>query len=141
MASLSTVYGTTQTITVTGLGTLANGSSATSAAIDNTSDLFLDALAEIVIDTASGATAAGYIEIYVKGSIDNTDYDDDNNDKWVGTINLVTAGALTRKRIVSVAASFGGAMPAYWQVRIKNSSGAAFTNGTLQVRGVKAQAV
>ena len=141
MANLSTVYGSTQTITVTGLGTLANGSSATSAAIDNTSDLFLDALAEVVIDTGSGATAAGYIEIYVKGSIDGTDYDDDNNDKWCGTINLVTAGALTRKRIVSVASAFGGSMPAYWQVRIKNTSGAAFTNGTLQVRGVKAQAV
>jgi hypothetical protein len=134
-------YGTTQTINVTGLSTLANGSSATSDAIDNTGNLFLDALVELVVDTATGASATGYIEIYIKGSIDGTDYDDDNNDKWAGTLNLVTGGALTRKRIVSVASAFGGAMPAFWQVRIKNTSGAVFSSGVLQIRGVKAQAV
>jgi hypothetical protein len=138
---LKSVYGTATTITVTGLATLANASSATSDAISNTSDLFLDSLVEVVIDTASGATATGYIEIYIKGSVDGTDYDDDSNDKWIGTINLVTAGVATRKRISSVAASFGGAMPPFWKVRIKNVSGAAFTSGAVQVRGIKAQSV
>lgn len=138
---LKTVYGTTTTITTTGLATLANATSATSDAIDNTTDLFLDALVELVVDTGSGATATGYVEIYVKGSVDNTDYDDDSNDKWIGTLNLVTAGVATRKRVSSVAASFGGAMPPYWKVRIRNVSGAALTTGTVQVRGIKAQAV
>lgn len=141
MADLKTTYGSTTSITVTGLSTLANATSATSAAIDNTSDLFLDALVELVVDTASGATATGYVEIYIKGSVDGTDYDDDNNDKWAGTLNLVTAGVATRKRVVSAAASFGGTLPPFWMVRIRNVSGAAFTAGTVQIRGVKAQAV
>ena len=138
---LRAVYGSTTTVTVSGLATLANATSATSDAIDNTSNLFLDALVEVVADTASGASASGYIEIYAKGSVDGVDYDDDNNDKWVGTINLVTGGVATRKRVVSVAASFGGSLPPFWKVRIRNVSGAALTAGTVQYRGVKAQSV
>lgn len=141
MAEVKNLYGTTTTVTVTGLGTLADVTSATSAVIDNTTDLFLDALVEIVVATAAGALATGYVEIYAKGSIDNTDYDDDNNDKWLGTLSLVTAGAATRRRIVSVASGFGGAMPAYWQLRIRNATGAAFTSGTVQYRGIKVQSV
>lgn len=140
MAEIATLYGSATTITVTGLATLANGSSATSPTIDNTTNLFLDALLEIETATASGASATGYVEIFIKASIDGTDFDDDNNDKWAGTTNLVTGGAATRRRIVSIASSFGGAMPPYWQVRIKNTTGAAFTAASVLYRGIKAQA-
>jgi hypothetical protein len=143
MAEVKNLYGTTTAMTATGLATLADNGSVTSAAVDNTTDLFLDALVELVVATGAAATATGYIEIYAKGSVDNTDYDDDNNDKWLGTLSLVTAGAATRKRIVSVASGFGGAMPPYWQIRIRNLSGggAALTSGTLSYRGVKVQSV
>lgn len=140
MASIEAVYGSVTAVSVTGLATLANGSSATSEAIDNTSNRFLDALLEVEVATASGATATGYIEIHIKGSVDGVDFDDDNNDKWAGTINLVTAGAATRRRIVSIASSFGGAMPPYWRLRVRNASGAAFTTASVGYRGVKAQA-
>lgn len=140
MANITVLYGSSATITVTGLTTLANGSSATSPVMDNTSDLNLDALIEVEVATASGATAAGYIEIFIKGSVNGTDFDDDNNDKWAGTIALVTAGVATRRRIVSVASSFGGAMPPYWQLRVRNASGAAFTAASVLYRGIKAQA-
>jgi hypothetical protein len=141
MANIEALYGSATTISVTGLATLANGSSATSATIDNTSDLFLDAVLEVEAATASGAIATGYIEIHIKGSVDGTDFDDDNNDKWAGTINLVTAGVATRRRIVSIASSFGGAMPPFWRVRIRNTSGAAFTAASVAYRGIKAQAI
>jgi hypothetical protein len=140
MANITALYTSATTLTVTGLTTLANGSSATSPIIDNTADLNLDALIEVEVATASGATATGYVEIYIKASVDGTDFDDDNNDKWAGTVNLVTAGVATRRRIISVASSFGGAMPPYWQIRIRNASGAAFTAGSVLYRGIKAQA-
>jgi hypothetical protein len=140
MANITALYGSSTTITVTGLATLANGSSATSPIIDNTGDLNLDALIEVEVATASGATSTGYVEVYIKASVNGTDFDDDNNDKWAGTINLVTAGAATRRRLVSVASSFGGAMPPYWQIRVKNSTGGAFTAASVLYRGIKAQA-
>ena len=140
MANITALYGSSTTVTVTGLATLANGSTVTSPTIDNTSDLNLDALVEIEVATASGATATGYVEIFIKASVNGTDFDDDNNDKWAGTVNLVTAGVATRRRMVSVASSFGGAMPPYWQIRIRNSTGGAFTAATVLYRGIKAQA-
>jgi hypothetical protein len=139
LASLQLTYGNSATITVTGLGTLANGLSATSPVQDNTTDLDLDKLVEFIVTTSAGSTAAGFVEIYIKGSIDNTDFDDDQNDKWAGTVSLGTANAVTRKRIISVASCFGGSMPPYWQIRIRNATGAAFASASVQVRGVKAQ--
>ena len=141
MASVNLTYATAATLTVTGLATLANAASAVSGTVDNTTNLYMDALVEVIVDTGSGATASGYVEVWVKGSIDNVDFDDDPNDKWIGSVTLVVAGADTRKRVMSVAAAFGGVMPPYWQIRIRNVSGAALTAGSVAYRGVKLQTV
>lgn len=141
MAEIKFLYGTATTLTVTGLATLANATSATSATVTNTTTSQLDALAEVVVTTASGATATGIVEIWAKGSIDGTDFDDDSNDKWIGSIAMAAAGIQTRKRIVSVAAGFNGTMPPYWQIRIRNATGGAFTAGTVSYVGVTAQSV
>jgi len=137
--TLSLQYATAQSLTVAGLGTLANGSSATSVAIDNTSSLYVDVLLEVVVTTASGATATGIAEVYAKASIDNSDFDDDTNDRWIGSVALAAAGAGTYKRILPVAEAFGGTMPPYLQVRIKNSTGAALAAGTVSYMGATAQ--
>ena len=142
MAVIKSGYQTgTTVLTLSGLTTLANGSSTTSATVDNTSDQYLDVLVETIATTASGAVATGIVEIYGKGSIDNTDFDDDANDKWLGSIILGAAGVQTRKRVVSISAGFGGAMPPFYQIRIRNSSGAALTDGSVSVRGILAQTV
>lgn len=138
MAAINLQYGTTTAATIT-LAALANAGSANSTAIDNTTNLFIDILLEVVVTVAAGATATGTVEIYAKGSIDNSDYDDDTNDKWIGTIGFAAAGAGTYKRIVPVAPAFGGSLPAYVQVRIRNVSGAALTSGTVSYRGVSMQ--
>jgi hypothetical protein len=130
VAEIKTLYGSAQTLTISGAATLANSSSVTSPAVDNTTTNYLDVLAEIQVTTGTGATLTGYVEIWLKGSIDNTDFDDDVNDKWVGTIAMAAAGAQTRKRVVSLAAGFNGSMPNYWQLRIRNVSGGALGSGT-----------
>lgn len=142
MAELKLLYQTSATsLTVTGIGTLANGSSATSATVDNTTTLFVDVKLELVLATAAGATATGTIEIWAKESIDNTDFDDDPNDKLVAVVVLAAAGVQTRKRIVSLASVFGGTIPPYWQVRIRNATGAAFTSASAAYRGATLQSV
>lgn len=142
MAEIKQLYSGAQTLTVTGLATLANAASATSATVNNTTTNYLDVLVEVVVTTASSGTlATGVVEIWAKGSIDNTDFDDDSNDKWIGTISMAAAGAQTRKRIVSVAAGFSGTLPPYFQIRIRNAVGGAFTAGTVSYVGVTAQSV
>lgn len=135
MATYNLSYGTTTSLTVTGIGTLANGSSATSATVDNTTNLFLDVKVELVFATASGATATGTVELWAKESIDNSDFDDDTNDKLVGVVAMAAAGVQTRKRVFSLASVFGGAVPPYWQIRVRNATGGAFTSATVSYRG------
>lgn len=141
MAEVKLLYGTGTSLTVTGIGTLANGSSAISATVDNTTNLFMDVKVELVFATASGATATGTVEIWAKESIDNTDFDDDPNDKLAAVCVLAAAGVQTRKRVVSLASVFGGTIPPYWQVRIRNATGAAFTSASATYRGATLQSV
>lgn len=143
MAELRPVYATAATLTISGLGSLANSTSVTSSAVNNTADLFLDVLLEVLIATDTGATATGFIEIWAKGSIDGTDFDDDANDKLLGTVNLITAGAATRKRVLSIASAFGGLLPPQWQIRVRNVSGGALaaSGSSISYRGVKAQSI
>ena len=142
MAEIENLYSAATALTVTGLATLANAASVTSATVNNTTTNYLDVLAEIVVTTAStGTLATGIVEIWAKGSIDNADFDDDANDKWIGTVSMAAAGAQTRKRIVSVAAGFSGTLPPYFQIRIRNASGGAFTAGTVSYIGVTVQSI
>jgi hypothetical protein len=59
MANIKTAYGNEATMTVTSLHSLANSPTAgwQSTAVDNTSDLYLDAMVYFVIDFANTAPA------------------------------------------------------------------------------------
>jgi hypothetical protein len=142
MANIQPVYAATATtLTVSGLLGLANGSSATSANVTNTA--YLDVLIFAQITTGSGALATGVIEVYAAGSADGVYFDTVGNDKWIGTMPLVSAGTQVVNRVMSIASSFGGTLPPFWRIRFRNSTGAAF-NGTgcsASYRGVSAQTV
>jgi hypothetical protein len=138
MAAYNLQYGTTTAITVSGLATLANGSSATSATVDNTTNLFIDVLLELTFTTGT-VSATGTVELWAKGSIDNTDFDDDVNDRLIAAVALTGTTAQTRKRVAGLAAAFGGTLPPYWQIRVRNATGAALTAGALSYRGATLQ--
>lgn len=139
MATITPLYSTTTALTVTGLATLASTSSAVSATIDNTAGLWTEIAVEVTITTGASAVANGYLEIRAKASIDNTDFDDNANDRWVGSIVLPVAAGQTLKKIVYVAAAFGGIAPPYVQIRVYNATGAALTAGAASYRGYKLQ--
>ena len=135
MANQTLSYGTTTALTVTGLGTLASNGSATSATVDNTTNLFIDVQGEILFGTSAGAVATGTLELWGKASIDGTDFDDDVNDRLIGVCVLAAANAQSRKRIFSLAAAFGGTIPPYWQIRVRNVTGAPLASGSISYRG------
>jgi hypothetical protein len=139
MANIKPVYGASTALTVTGLSTLANGSTVTSATVTNTD--YLDALVYVTINVGAAALATGVVEVYAVGSTDGTNFDTNANDKWIGTVSLVAAGTQTTNRVMTVAASFGGVMPPSWRVRFRNSTGDALTAATVSYRGVAAQTV
>jgi hypothetical protein len=141
MSEQKLLYGSATSMTIT-LASVINGSSATSSTVDNTVNLFVDVLVELVMTLpATGTVATGTVEVWAKGSVDNSDFDDDVNDRLVGIMVMAAAGAQTRKKVFSLAASFGGTVPPYWQLRVRNATGGTVTSGTLVYRGATLQSV
>lgn len=132
---------TPTSLTVSGLATLANSTSATSATIDNSATGYPEYRFDVTVTTASGAVATGIVEVWVKGSIDNTDFDDDTCDWFVGSIPLAAAGAQTRIKTFGVASSFGGWTPPFLKIRLRNATGAALTAGTVTYIGITSGSV
>lgn len=140
MADLKTKYGTSnQTITLT-IASLANNSARASTALDNSTNVFLDALAQLKVKSnAAGTSSTGYVNIYAYATADGgTTYSDGAtgtdaaitltsppNVKLIGRINVVANATTYKSDPLSVAAAFGGVLPDHWGIIIENKSGAA----------------
>lgn len=157
MADIKAKYGTSnQSITCT-IASLTNNSVRSAAAIDNTSNLFLDALVQVQIKTgASGTTSTGYVNIYAYGTADGgTTYAEGAgtdasitltsppNVRLIGSLNCVANATTYKSEPMSVAAAFGGVLPDHWGIIIENKTGGTLdsTEGNhLKVyQGIQAQ--
>lgn len=155
MSSIKTAYGSNnQAITCT-ITSLANNGQRSSAAIDNTSNLFLDALVTVKIKTnASGTSASGYVAVYAYGTTDGgTTYGGGEsgmgtdagvtlasppNLVLLGIINAV-ANAVTYVRSgMSIAQAFGGVLPDHWGIVVDNRTAATLdaSVGSANYQGV-----
>ena len=158
MADIKTAYAATQTLTVTNLHSL--GSSATagwqSAVVDNTSNLYLDALVQVVLDhanTSPGSSRQSFV--FAFGGIESGVYSNPaswsegtitlvdvtttpQNLRLIGSIPYTTQDEVAESSPMSVAAAFGGVLPPYWGLVIINHSGAAYaaSGNTVKYRPV-----
>lgn len=160
MADIKNKYGTSnQTITIT-LNALASSATAgrASTAVDNTSNVFLDALVSIHIDFPNSAPAndkAIYVYVYgsanggtnYSGGITGTDaaytMDDPTVLRLVGVIPIPTQNKVYYAGPFSIAAAFGGVLPDRWGIYIRNYAGQTLgsTNNAAYYQGVLAQTV
>ena len=144
MADVKLALSTVQTMTVTALNSLASSATAgwQSAVVDNTTDLYEDALLQVVIDGANTAPAnskAAYIFAYAglnttytnpasgsQGAITLLDVTANPQAMpLIGVLPYTTTDEVAESRVMSVAAGFGGVLPPKWGVVIINHSGAA----------------
>jgi hypothetical protein len=137
MTTSSELLTNDQSITCT-LTSLTNGSYQQSAAIDNTSNLYLDAAVFVKIKTASSSTSStGTVNVYAYGSADGgTTYTDGasgsnasmtptspTNLKLIGVINAVANSTTYYGGPFSVASAFGY-LPGKWGIVVLNNTGA-----------------
>jgi hypothetical protein len=123
-----------------GTGLAADGARE-STAIDNSSNLYLDALVQLHVKLAAGSPSGDKaVYVYAYGSEDGTNYTDNatgsdaaitlrtpTNLKLIGAIACPDSGGLTYKsHPMSIAAAFGGVMPRKWGIVIQNKTGVAF---------------
>lgn len=127
-----------QPITCT-VASLTNTSARASTAIDNTTALFLDAIVQIQIKSAAAATSAtGVVNVYAYASTDGgTTYGEGatgtdaaltltvpTNLILIGQLNVVANSTTYKSNPMSVAAAFGGVLPAFWGIVVENQTGA-----------------
>lgn len=146
MADIKTAYGASVNMTVTNLHSL--GSSATagwqSAVVDNSDSAakWLDVLVQVVLDFANTAPGSDKcVYVYAYGGIGTT-YSNPatgsegaitlanistnaQNLRLIGRVEYTTQDEVAESSPMSVAAAFGGVMPAKWGLVIMNFSGAA----------------
>jgi hypothetical protein len=144
MALIEPQYGTGGvTITCT-LTSLASGSAREATAIDNTSNLYLDAYVMLKTKTAAGSIGTDpYIYLYAVGT-------DDSGTTWpdpvtgsdaaitttlntraflLGAVNLAAASTAYRGGPWSVLEAFGGiAIPGKWSIVLLNNCGVALSS-------------
>jgi hypothetical protein len=144
VATIKIGYSAETAMTVTGLASLASSPTAgwQSAVVDNTTDLYLDALVQVVLDfanTAPGASQAAYVYAYgglattysdpasgSQGAITLPDVTTSPNKlRLIGTIPYSVQNEVAESSPMSVCAAFAGLLPPKWGLVIVNHSGAA----------------
>ena len=137
--NIQTKYGSFgQAITCT-LASLSSGSQRQSTAVDNTSNLFTDALVAVQVKTgASSVSATGYVDVYAVGTVDGGATYSGGASGSDGAFSGALASCFKLGRLPtvanattynggpwSVAAAFGGSLPDHWAIVVDNESGAA----------------
>jgi hypothetical protein len=148
MAAVNLSYGAATGLTTSTLSTLASANYATSNAYNCTTTKPIDVLVELAVTTGSVSGVSPQVVLFVISSLNGTNYSSQNTSatdtthdadmKLLGVMPLPTSTASERSPAFSVAAAFGGILPPYFKVVVKNSSGAAFTAGTVQTVEVNA---
>lgn len=160
MADIKSKYGTSnQALTIT-VASLANNGARESTVVDNTSNLFLDALLFLKIKSPAASTAAtGYVNVYAYATADGgTNYTEGatgsdagitlvspTNLRLVGSMSIVADATTYRGGPFSIAAAFGGVMPDKWGIVLENKTGGTLDttggNHSIHYQGVYAQSV
>jgi hypothetical protein len=139
VASIKEAFGTSnQTITCT-ITSLANNGQRGSTVVDNSSNLFTDALVTVRVKTnSSGTSATGTVNVYAYATSDGgSNYTDGvsgsdgastltapPNARLIGVINCVANSATYVGGPFSVAAAFGNVLPEKWGIIVENKTGA-----------------
>lgn len=136
MATIKNIYAAKTAITMT-LTSLANAAAWASTVVDNTTNVYLDAL--LRIQTKGQASGTSTLDVYVYSALADTIYTDGAsgtdgtftaanrfNARYLCSV-LLNAATSAVQFETSVAQAFGGIMPSKWGLIVVNSSGAALS--------------
>jgi hypothetical protein len=138
MATVTLNITNSQPVTIT-IASLANTSTNTSNAIDNSTNKFLSALVQVKLRTGSSGTAStGYCGVFLVRSADGGTTYDDSNKVLIGTVPM-TANNTTY--IATFSTEPFGPLGSHWKVAVYNGTGGALSSTagdhSVQFAGVK----
>jgi hypothetical protein len=149
-------YGASGVAITCTITSLANNGQRQSTAVDNSANLYLDALVVVTVKSAAASTSSsGYVNVYAYGTVDGgTSYSDGAtgtdgsitltvppNMRLIGVINVVANSTTYIGGPLSVAAAFDGILPDHWGIVVENKSGATLdaSVGSAKYQGVQKQ--
>ncbi len=158
--SILSQYGANNQTIACSIASLANNSQRSSDSVDNTSNVFLDALVMVKVKTGGSSVAGtGTVNVYAYGTVDNgTTFTDalagtnsaatlstPPNTPLLGVIVASTNGISCVGGPFSVSQAFGGVLPAKWGIVIENKTGAVLdsteSNHTKLYQGIEGETV
>jgi len=156
MADIKTKYASAASITIS-LATLADSAKRQSDAVDNGSNLYLDAQVQLKVKTGSAVSGDKAVYVYAYGTTDSSGLGYSGgasgsdsassgtlaNTKLIGVISTPASGIAYESDMMSVAAGFGGLLPGKWGLIVENKSGSALdgteSNHVKKYVGITAQ--
>ncbi len=141
MSTLKTQYGSSNQVIAVTINGLASDAKRESAAVDNSTNCFLDALVQLAIatNTASDSTGDKSVYVYAYGTADGgTSYSGNasgsdaafgadpqqlNNCRLIGVVYAPTQNKIYKSDSMSVASAFGGILPQRWGIVVHNKTG------------------
>ena len=151
MATIKSEVQTAAALTVTGFSTLNPASNlyVVSAEMNHATNDPLDVLIDVTATTATTPTGNKQIVVFAKGSIDGTNFGsgpesgtattNESDLHFVGTLPMNDTTA--HRKIFSLAAAYGGVLPARTKLVLKNDLGVTLTAGSVQISEVWGVAV
>ncbi len=159
MADLKQKFGSSnQALTIT-VASLTNSSLRQSAVVDNSSNLFFDAIVSVKLKTnSSGTSSIGYCNVYAYATADggttytggasgsDAAYTADSTNLVLLGIVTMTANSTTYTGTFNLSRAFGyGGIPEKWGIVIENGTGATLDstggNPAILYQGIYAQSV
>lgn len=150
MAVVKQVAGTRTSLTSTNLGTLASATYCVSSVYNNTTNQPLDLMVELTIATTNTPSGNTQCIVFCQASFDNTNFQtgptsgttttDEPLLTLLGIVRIQTT-SVTERKPFSVAAAYGGVLPPYVQIVVKNDLGVALTTGTLATSEISATVI
>lgn len=150
MAVIKQVAGTRTALTVTGLATLAAATYVVSGAYVAATNGPLDLMVEVTAATTNVPAGNKQVVVFAQASYDSTNYQtgptsgssatDESLLTYLGVLAVTTAG-LTATKSFSVASQYGGVLPPYVRIILKNDLGVALTSGSVATSEISATVV
>lgn len=145
MATIKSEVQSPAALTVTGLNTLIASNYVISATLTHSTNDPLDVLLDISITTSNTPAGNKQLVIFAKGSLDGTNFGsgpeattvnaiDEPDLHYVGSVPMNQAG--THRKVFSLAAAYGGLLPAASKLVFKNDLGVALTSASVQTSEV-----
>lgn len=138
MATITSVVGSRTQLTSSSLASLLAGYYCASDALNLTTNDPLDVLLEVSLSTGTPSGNKQGV-VFAVASLDGTNYSsgptgsnsatNEPDLHFVGTVPMNDNG--THTKVFSLAGAFGGVLPPYVKIVVKNDSGATFDAGTI----------